>query len=114
MKIVKGEATLAERIVRREMAASSTAGRPGERRPAVFGAPSLLSEMERVAFALLQPLLGRTDVSVGVAVEIGHLAPTPVGALLRSHARVTAREWKPFWFDVWAEDPVRPSRQGTA
>jgi fluoroacetyl-CoA thioesterase len=41
---------------------------------------------------------------VGVAVEIKHLAPTPVGELLCSHARFTGREGKLFWFEVWFED----------
>ena len=88
------------------MTASSFATRPGESYPAVLGTPFLVSELERVCAALLAPLLTEGKVSVGVSVDIEHLAPTPVGLTLRSHARFVGQEGKLYWFEVWSEDPA--------
>jgi fluoroacetyl-CoA thioesterase len=104
MSIAEGQTWTVETIVRPDMTAHSTADREGERYPDVLGTPFLVSEMERVAAALLQPFLSGDEVSVGVAIDIKHLAPTPVGEPLNSHARFTGREGKLFWFEVWAED----------
>jgi fluoroacetyl-CoA thioesterase len=96
--------TVIETIVQPNMTASAAADGGGQRFPSVLGTPALVCEMERAAAALLQPLLTSAEVSVGVGVDIKHLAPTPVGAPLRSHARYTGREGKLFCFDVWCED----------
>lgn len=87
-----------------EMAANAAATREGESYPSVLSTPALLSELERVSAALLEPLLTRSEVSVGVSVELRHLAPTPVGAELRSHARYLGRDGKLHLFEIWAED----------
>ncbi|WP_152032261.1 thioesterase family protein [Pseudomonas silesiensis] len=88
------------------MTANSFATRPGESYPAVLSTPFLVSELERVCAALLVPLLTEGKVSVGVSVDIEHLAPTPVGSTLRSHARFVGQEGKLYWFEVWSEDPA--------
>jgi predicted thioesterase len=106
MEIAEGQTVSVETTVNAGMSASGAADRPGERYPQVLSTPALVSEMERVAASLLQGLLGPTQVSVGVTVDIRHLAPTPVGAALRSHARYTGRDGKLFCFDVWSEDPA--------
>lgn len=99
-----GDLKTREVTVVADMAAKSSGKDPGEAYPAVLSTPSLVSEMERAAAALLQDSLGEGQVSVGVAVDISHLAPTPIGHQLRSHARFAAREGKLFCFDVWSED----------
>lgn len=105
MEIAEGQTVSIQTTVKAGMTASMAADRPGERFPQVLSTPALVCEMERAAASLLQGLLGPTQVSVGVAVDIRHLAPTPVGAALRSHARYTGRDGKLFCFDVWCEDP---------
>jgi fluoroacetyl-CoA thioesterase len=104
--IVEGQTAVIEAIVKPEMTASAAADRAGERFPDVLGTPALVCEMERAAASLMQGLLGSAQVSVGVQVDIKHLAPTPVGAALRSYARYTGRDGKLFCFDVWSEDPA--------
>jgi predicted thioesterase len=106
VNIAEGQTTVLEEIVKPEMTASAAAGRAGERFPAVLITPALVCEMERAAAALLRQTLAPTEVSVGVAVEIKHLAPTPIGAVLRSYARYTGRDGKLFCFEVWCEDPA--------
>jgi predicted thioesterase len=76
----------------------------GETYPEVFATACMIREMERAAARLMRPLLGPGRLSVGVRVEVGHLAPTPVGGVVTTRARFTAREGKLYWFDVWAED----------
>ena len=76
----------------------------GETYPEVLATACMIREMERAAARLMRPLLGPGRLSVGVRVEVGHLAPTPVGGMVTTRARFTAREGKLYWFDVWAED----------
>ena len=76
----------------------------GETYPEVLATACMIREMERAAARLMRPLLGPGQLSVGVRVEVGHLAPTPVGGVVTTRARLTAREGRLYWFDVWAED----------
>jgi len=94
-----------ELIVAAEMTAAAYARRPGERYPNVLATPVMIGEMERAAAALLQPLLGEGQLSVGAKTDISHFAPTPIGALVRTHARFVGREGVLYWFEVWSEDP---------
>ena len=88
--------------------AAETAARfglaPGEVYPEVFATAHMVREMERAAAKLMRPLLGPGQLSVGVRVDVSHLAPTPVGGLVVTRARFAGREGKLYWFEVWAED----------
>lgn len=83
---------------------ASTAARfarePGEAYPEVLATPVMIGEMERAAAALMKPYLGVGELSVGVRIDITHVAPTPVGGQVVSHARFSGREGALFWFDV--------------
>jgi predicted thioesterase len=87
---------------------ASTAARfareQGEAYPEVLATPVMIGEMERAAAAVLKPILAPDELSVGVRVEVAHLAPTPVGGRVVSSARFTGREGPLFWFDVTAAD----------
>ncbi|GMG85192.1 hypothetical protein LNKW23_44080 [Paralimibaculum aggregatum] len=98
-----GATTTLDGAVTQERTAASL-GRPGDALPPVFGTPFMIADMERACAALLAPLLGPGDVSVGVRIEVAHSAPTPEGAQVRASARFTGREGPLYWFDVWAED----------
>jgi predicted thioesterase len=76
----------------------------GEIYPEVLATACMIREMERAAAKLMRPLLGPGQLSVGVRVEVGHVAPTPVGGIVTTRARFTGREGKLYWFEVWAED----------
>jgi predicted thioesterase len=95
------------------MTARAFATREGEDYPLVLSTPFLVSELERVAAAMLAPLLEAGKVSVGVTVNIEHIAPTPVGAELRSHGRFLGVDGRLFRFEVWAEDPGGVVGKGT-
>lgn len=93
-----------ETVVTGAMTAARFARDPGEIYPEVLATPFMIGEMERAAAVLMRPLLREGEISVGARVEIAHLAPTPVGSVLRSHARFIERDRGLFWFEVWAED----------
>lgn len=72
--------------------------------PKVYSTPSMIFLMETAAGNALQPHLPPGWVSVGVDVNIRHLAATPVGRLVTSRATVTAVTDKLVTFDVEARD----------
>lgn len=58
----------------------------------VLATPWLIAFMERAAHRLLAENLPEGRSSVGVRVEVQHLAPTPVGGVVRVSARITSVE----------------------
>ncbi|MCX7871894.1 MAG: thioesterase family protein [Verrucomicrobiae bacterium] len=56
--------------------------------PPVLSTPSLISYLEQTARLTLQPLLDESESSVGVELEIRHLAPTPPGQKVKCSAKV--------------------------
>lgn len=105
MQLEKDKTHSVDTKVTDAMTARAFATRSGENYPAVLSTPFLISELERVCADMLVPLLNEGKVSVGVSVSLQHLAPTPVGATIRSYARFLEQEGRLFWFDVWSEDP---------
>lgn len=64
----------------------------------------MVALMETAAARVMQPLLGPGELSVGVTVDITHIAPTPPGVLVVAHARYEGREGKLFVFEISARD----------
>ncbi len=56
--------------------------------PAVLSTPRLIGYLERTAREALEPFLESSEQTVGVEIEVRHLAPTPLGARVRCLARV--------------------------
>ncbi len=61
----------------------------------------------------IEPYLEPGEVSVGAAVNIQHLAGTPIGAQVRGVARVTHVDGKSIDFEVTAYDSVEAIGRGT-
>jgi predicted thioesterase len=99
-------------IVGTEDTAARLGFEPGESYPEVLATRTMVGEMERAAAKLLRPLLQEGQLSVGVKVEIEHLAPTPVGARVVTRARFLGRDGKLFLFEVEAHDPGVPIGRG--
>jgi fluoroacetyl-CoA thioesterase len=72
--------------------------------PSVFATSRMIALMELAAARAMQPLLQPSELSVGVRVEVSHLAPTPVGARVVAEARFTGMDGKLYVFDVSARD----------
>jgi predicted thioesterase len=95
----------AEIVVGPEHLASALPIEMGDAFPAVFATARMIGLMEIAAARVLQPLLGPGELSVGVAVDVTHSAPTPPGAQVTATARYAGREGKLFLFEVSASDP---------
>jgi predicted thioesterase len=80
--------------------------------PAVYGTPMMILHMEMAAGSAIQPHLPAGYVSVGMTVNVRHLAATPTGRTVRAVARVARIEEKSVVFDVEAWDGDRKIGDG--
>jgi predicted thioesterase len=106
--IVIGTESEATTVVTREV----TVRHFHEDMPEVYGTPFMIYLMEVAASQAIQPALPPGWVSVGVDVNIRHLAPTPVGRSVTAKAKVTGVTDKLISFDVQAHDGVNLIGQG--
>ena len=76
--------------------------------PAVLSTPRLVALIERTARESLAPFLDAQERTVGVEIEIRHLAPTPLGKQVTIIARVIHTEAKlvDFQFEVRDEHEI--------
>ena len=81
--------------------------------PEVYGTPMMILHMEMAAGSTIQPSLPAGYVSVGMMVDVRHLAATPVGRTVRAVARVVAVEARSVLFEVEAWDCGRKIGDGT-
>ncbi len=81
--------------------------------PEVYGTPFMIYLMEIAASKAIQPALPPGWVSVGVDVNIRHLAATPVGRTATARARVTKVGEKLVEFEVEVHDGVNLIGKGT-
>jgi len=81
--------------------------------PEVYGTPFMIYLMEVAASNAVQPGLPAGWVSVGVDVNIRHLAPTPVGRTVTARAWVTKVTEKLIEFEVQAHDGKNLIGKGT-
>jgi len=56
--------------------------------PAVLSTPNLIGILERTARQAISPFLDPDERSVGVELDLRHLAPSPLGAKVTATARV--------------------------
>ena len=91
-------------VAREEDTAAALTEVTGEAYPRVFSTTRCIALLELAAGKLLVPLLQPGELSVGVVVEVTHLAATPVGATVTAHARFTGMDGKLYAFAVVARD----------
>ncbi len=72
--------------------------------PNVFGTPYLVGLFEGVSAELMAPHLGPGEQSVGTAINLKHLAPTPLGMEVRAVTEVTQVEGRKISFRLEAFD----------
>ena len=80
--------------------------------PMVYATPMMILEMEMTAGDAINKYLKPGWVTVGTEVDVRHLAATPVGALVRTTARVIAVERRVIRFEVEAFDDKRRIGEG--
>src|SRR5665213_1062311 len=80
--------------------------------PMVYATPMMILEMEMASADAVTPYLEQGWVTVGTEVDIKHLAATPVGATVRTTAKVIAVERRVIRFEVEAFDDKRRIGEG--
>lgn len=93
--------------------AGSISSDPEDSFPPVFATARMVALMEIASARLLRPYLGAGELSVGVALNIVHTAPTPPGATVTATARYIGRENKLYVFEVLANDQGGEIGRGT-
>ena len=110
----------AREIIKIGMSAERTLIVPSERTvghfvpgmPMVYATPMMILEMEMASGDAINQYLKPGWVTVGTEVDIRHLAATPVGARVRTTARVIAVERRVIRFEVEAFDDKRRIGEG--
>ena len=82
------------------------------RMPAVLATPWLIAHLEYAARDALAPCLEDHERSVGVSVDVEHLAPTPEGFIVTCRARVIHVSGPLITFQVDAHDGTEPIAKG--
>ena len=98
----KGEVT---HVVGPADTAKAMARSPEEDFPEVLATTRMIGLMELAAATAMRRLLKAGQLSVGVGVDVKHLAATPVGVEARAVATFLGMEGKLFRFKVQAYDP---------
>src|ERR1700693_3185325 len=81
--------------------------------PQVLATPVMVLIMENAALAAIRPYLDNGESAVGTAIDIRHLAATPLGHEVRAEAEVVKVEGKRIEFKVSAHDETEAIGSGT-
>ena len=81
--------------------------------PQVLATPMMILMMENAALNAIRPYLDPGESAVGTAIDVRHLAATPVGQMVRADAEVTGVEGKRIEFKVSARDEAEEIGNGT-
>jgi fluoroacetyl-CoA thioesterase len=81
--------------------------------PAVFATPVMIMTMENAALNAIKPYLEPGESAVGTAVNVRHLAATPVGRQVTADAEVTKVVGRQIEFTVRAKEGAREIGVGT-
>jgi fluoroacetyl-CoA thioesterase len=79
----------------------------------VFATPALAGLMEAAAVDALRDVLDDGQTTVGVQLDLQHLAATPVGMTVRAEARLMTVEGRRLTFRVSAADATEQIGVGT-
>jgi fluoroacetyl-CoA thioesterase len=81
--------------------------------PEVFGTPMMIYLMEVAAAEAIEPYLPEGWVSVGVVVNVKHLAATPIGFTVTARAEVLEVGDSTITFAVEAHDGIEKIGEGS-
>ena len=88
------------------VAPEHTAPFVGSGRIAVLATPVMINVIEAAALAAIEHLLPPGHQSLGIHLDVSHVAATPVGLRVTATAEVTRVEGRTVTFRVEARDPV--------
>jgi fluoroacetyl-CoA thioesterase len=81
--------------------------------PPVLSTPVMIKFMENAALRAIRPYLDANETAVGTAINVRHLAATPVGRRVRAEAEVTEVDGNRVAFAVRAADDEHEIGTGT-
>ncbi|MBV8108766.1 MAG: thioesterase family protein [Hyphomicrobiales bacterium] len=81
--------------------------------PPVFATPMMIMAMENAALNAIRGYLDAGESAVGTAVDVRHLAATPVGHEVTAEAEVTRVDGRRVAFNVTARDEIEEIGRGT-
>ena len=81
--------------------------------PQVLATPVMILIMENAALNAVRPFLEVGESAVGTAIDVRHLAATPVGHDVRAEAEIIKVEGKQIEFKVSASDEMEEIGNGT-
>ena len=93
--------------------AEHTAPFVGSGRIAVLATPVMINVMEAAALQAVEHLLPAGQQSLGIHLDVSHVAATPVGLLVTATAEVVAVHGRTITFRVEARDPFEAIGGGT-
>lgn len=96
-----------------EVGPDNTASTVGSGGSKVLATPWMIAFMERAAHRLIMERLPAGMSSVGVHIDVHHLAPSPLGSQIRVRAEIASLEGMRVNFNVQAWDPIELVGQGT-
>lgn len=85
-----------------EVVRENTAAAVGSGALEVFATPSMIALMEKAALESVQPCLEEGQGTVGVKLDVSHLAATPVGMCVRAESELTGIDRRVLTFRVSA------------
>jgi len=100
-----GQITTVSIIGQDEDMASHISTDPNDKFPEVFATSRMVAIMELAAAKMMQPSLKEGELSVGVGVNIIHLAATPNHTEVTAKATYLGKEGKLYKFTVTCHDP---------
>jgi len=89
-----------------------TAPHVGSGKIKVLATPVMVSMMEEAALHAVEGLLPEGHQTVGIRLDISHVAATPVGMRVRAHAELVKVDGRKLTFRVSAEDEKEPIGEG--
>ncbi len=108
-----GARASAELVVSEADTASALALSVEDEFPAVFATSRMVALMELAAARCMRPSLAPGQLSVGVNVDVAHLAATPTGVRVRAEATFSGMQGKLYCFELNAWDQGGLIGQGT-
>lgn len=79
----------------------------------VFATPMMVALMENSALNAVDPYLGEGYATVGLSLNVKHMAATPVGMKVHAKAELTGIEGKKLIFRVEAFDEIEKIGEGS-
>lgn len=90
-----------------------TAPHVGSGKIAVLATPVMVNLMEAAALAAVEAHLPQGYQTLGIRLDVSHIAATPVGMQVRARAELTQVEGRQLSFRVVAEDEVEIIGEGS-